>query len=70
MISVMDGSLSDYNDGMLLTAAKKNVAIWLDVQSKDEGPATWEPVLQKGIKGLQTDHPEKLIQYLEQKGLR
>ncbi len=66
-ISVMDGSLSDYNDDMLLTAEKYNVAIWLDVQSKDEGPATWEPVLQKGIKGLQTDHPEKLIHYLEQK---
>ena len=70
MISVMDGSPGDYNDDMLLTAAKNNVAIWLDVQSKDEGPATWGPVLQKGIKGLQTDHPEKLIQYLEQKGLR
>ena len=70
MISVMDGSLDDYNDDMFLIARKNNVAIWLDVQSKDEGPATWEPVLQKGIKGLQTDHPEKLVQYLEQKGLR
>jgi glycerophosphoryl diester phosphodiesterase len=70
LISVMDGSISDYNDEMLLTAGKNNVAIWLDVQNKEEGPAIWEPVLQKGIKGLQTDHPGKLVQYLEQKGLR
>jgi glycerophosphoryl diester phosphodiesterase len=69
-ISAMDGSLSDYTDDMLLTAKNNNVAIWLDVQSSDEGPATWDPVLQKGIKGVQTDHPEKLIQYLKQKGLR
>ena len=49
---------------------KKKIAVWLDVQSNDEGPATWEQALKSGADGLQTDHPEKLIKYLEDQGKR
>ena len=49
---------------------KRKIAVWLDVQSEDEGPATWEQALKKGADGLQTDHPEKLIKYLEGQGKR
>ena len=49
---------------------KSNIAVWLDVQSEDEGPATWEQALRLGADGLQTDHPEKLIKYLEDQGKR
>lgn len=69
-LSVLDGSLEDYDTARLYVAAKKGVSVWPDVQSPDEGPATWDKVLGMGIKGMQTDHPEKLIDYLEKKGLR
>lgn len=69
-VAITDGSLSDYSDDMLLTATENNVAVWLDVQSSNEGPADWDKLLSKGIKAMQTDHPEKLIQYLQEKGMR
>jgi len=49
---------------------KRKIAVWLDVQSSDEGPAKWEQALKLGVDGLQTDHPEKLIKYLEDQGKR
>jgi len=49
---------------------KRKIAVWLDVQSKDEGPAKWEQALKQGVDGLQTDHPEKLINYLKSRGMR
>jgi len=69
-VAITDGSLSDYSDEMLLTAAENNVAVWPDVQSSNEGPSDWDKLLNKGIKAMQTDHPEKLIRYLQEKGMR
>lgn len=69
-LSLIDGRLNDYSNEMILTAGKNKVAIWLDVQSEKEGPADWDAALRKGIAGLQTDHPGKLIQYLKEKKLR
>ena len=69
-ISILDGSSGEYNEEMLKTADANNVAIWLDVQSEDEGPVKWDKAIQQGVKGLQTDHPGKLIQYLKDKKLR
>jgi glycerophosphoryl diester phosphodiesterase len=69
-ISILDGSLDEYNEEMLKTARVNNVAVWLDVQSEDEGPVKWNSAIQKGIKGLQTDHPEKLILYLKETNQR
>jgi glycerophosphoryl diester phosphodiesterase len=66
-VQVVDNA---YNDDLLKLMRRKNIAVWLDVESKDEGPAIWDKVLQKGVDGLQTDHPEKLIKYLEEKGIR
>ena len=59
-----------YNNDLVNLMHKRNIAVWLDVQSKDEGPATWEQALRLGADGLQTDHPEKLIKYLEDQGKR
>ena len=69
-ISILDGSLDEYDEEMLKTVRLNNVAVWLDVQSEDEGPEKWNSAIQKGIKGLQTDHPEKLIQYLKETNKR
>jgi len=49
---------------------KRKIAVWVDVQSNDEGPDKWEQSLKQGVDGLQTNHPEKLIEYLEDKGIR
>ena len=59
-----------FNNDLVNLMHKRNIAVWLDVQSEDEGPATWEQALRLGADGLQTDHPEKLIKYLEDHGIR
>jgi glycerophosphoryl diester phosphodiesterase len=59
-----------YNVDLVNLVHKRKIAVWLDVQSDDEGPAKWEQALKLGADGLQTDHPEKLIKYLEDQGKR
>lgn len=48
----------------------RGVAVWLDVQGKEEGPERWEDALRLGVDGMQSDRPDELIQYLEEKGIR
>ena len=50
---------------MVQTAQNEGVAVWLDVQSASEGPQVWDSALQKGVNGVQTDHPDELIKYLK-----
>ena len=59
-----------YTIDLINLVHKRKIAVWLDVQSEDEGPAKWEQALKLGADGLQTDHPEKLIKYLEGQGKR
>lgn len=59
-----------YDTGMVATANENGVAVWMDVESDDETPDIWNTALAKGIQGIQTDHPEALIKYLDEKGLR
>ena len=66
-LNVVDNA---YSADQLSFMHKRKIAVWLDVQSKDEGPAKWEQALKQGADGLQTDHPEKLIKYLESRGIR
>lgn len=49
---------------------QKRIQVWKDVESDHEGAAVWQKMLNDGVDGMQTDHPEELIGYLEQKGLR
>lgn len=63
--------VDNLRDSAMQAVARRNgVAIWLDVQASDEGPASWSKVLQNNIQGVQTDHPDSLISYLNQNGLR
>ncbi|WP_436486814.1 glycerophosphodiester phosphodiesterase family protein [Chitinophaga sp. ARDCPP14] len=62
-IAVLD-NITD--PAMLAVTGKYNTAVWLDVQSPDEGPASWQAAMGKGIQGVQTDHPEALITWLKQ----
>ncbi|MGN6352215.1 MAG: glycerophosphodiester phosphodiesterase family protein [Parafilimonas sp.] len=59
-----------YTVNLVNLVHKRKIAVWLDVQREDEGPATWKQALKQGADGLQTDHPEKLIKYMESQGKR
>lgn len=63
--------LDNVKDTAMLAVARKNgINVWLDVQGTDENPAKWSEAMRKGIQGVQTDHPEALVKYLEQNNLR
>lgn len=49
---------------------KLGVSVFLDVQNSSESESDWNNALQKGIQGLQTDHPKTLIEYLKRNKLR
>ncbi|MBC8984981.1 glycerophosphodiester phosphodiesterase family protein [Pedobacter sp. N36a] len=56
---------------MLVEAMRENgLSIFLDVQMANEDPIKWKAAMDKGIQGLQTDHPAALIQYLKTNQLR
>jgi len=55
-----------YDTALQAVARQKGVALWLDVESNNEGPADWDRALSRNIQGLQTDHPDALIAYLRQ----
>jgi glycerophosphoryl diester phosphodiesterase len=59
--------LDNVTDPAMLAVAKQhNVAVWLDAQSATEGPADWDAAMRKGVQGIQSDHPEALVNYLQQ----
>lgn len=56
---------------MSLKMIRENgLAVFLDVQIADEDPIKWKAAMDRGIQGVQTDHPEALIQYLKANRLR
>ncbi|MGN7824843.1 glycerophosphodiester phosphodiesterase family protein [Chitinophaga sp. 22536] len=66
-IAVLD-NVTD--SAMLAVTRQHGVAVWLDAQTPSEGPATWNAVLNKGVQGMQSDHPEALVGYLKKNNLR
>jgi glycerophosphoryl diester phosphodiesterase len=59
-----------YDSSMVVEARKLGVSVWLDVESPAENPAIWDKAINKGIQGMQTDHPAQLINYLIKNGRR
>ncbi|WP_367868298.1 glycerophosphodiester phosphodiesterase family protein [Pedobacter sp. WC2423] len=59
------------SDPALVAALKESgLAVFLDVQMADEDPLKWKAAMDKGVQGVQTDHPEALIKYLKINDLR
>ena len=59
------------SDPTLVAALKESgLAVFLDVQMSDEDPIKWKAAIDKGVQGVQTDHPEALIKYLKINDLR
>lgn len=53
-----------YDTAGLAITRQFGVAVWVDVQTREEGPALWKETMEKGVQGMQTDHPEELMRYL------
>ncbi len=64
-IHLLDGSYKDYTVEMVNAAKAKNIPVWPDIQSATEGPEQWEKAINTGFTGLQTDHPEAMVNYLK-----
>jgi glycerophosphoryl diester phosphodiesterase len=69
-IQLLDGSYKDYTVELVNAARAKNIPVWPDIQSATEGPEQWEKAINVGITGLQTDHPEAMVNYLKNKKRR
>jgi glycerophosphoryl diester phosphodiesterase len=69
-VDILDGNYKQYSADMVKFAESKHIPVWPDIQSAGEGPADWDKALDKGLTGLQTDHPAALVKYLKGKGLR
>jgi glycerophosphoryl diester phosphodiesterase len=67
---ILDGDYSQYTQEMITAAQQLGVLVLPDIQGPAEGPALWEQPVQKGVKALQTDHPEDLIAWLVGKSIR
>jgi glycerophosphoryl diester phosphodiesterase len=68
-LELLDGDYKAYDSTLLQVADRNGKTVWPDIQGPDESK-NWDSALQIGFKGLQTDHPEALIDYLKKKGLR
>ena len=69
-IHLLDGSYKEYTVEMVKAAKAKNIPVWPDIQSATEGPEQWEKAINLGFTGLQTDHPEAMVNYLKNKKRR
>ncbi|MBB5620359.1 glycerophosphoryl diester phosphodiesterase [Pedobacter cryoconitis] len=59
------------SDPTVVAALKESgLSVFLDVQMADEDPVKWKVAMDKGVQGVQTDHPEALIKYLKTNHLR
>ncbi len=55
------------DSAMIAVARQYHVMVWLDVQHPAEGPADWKEAMEKGVQGMQTDHPEALVRFLDRR---
>ena len=68
--AITDGGYDGYNIEFVKKWHSLGVAVVPDIQSKDEGPEQWKPMLDMGVDGLQTDHPGDMVSLLKSIGAR
>lgn len=69
-VEILDGGWPAYNSTLIEEAHRRKRAVWPDIQNPDEGPDQWQPAVAMGVDGLQTDHPEAMVQWLKKTGRR
>lgn len=67
---LLDGNYKQYTTQLTAIAQSYHLPVWPDGQSHTEGPEVWAEAIKKGLYGLQTDHPQNLVNYLIQQKLR
>ncbi|HET6254142.1 MAG TPA: glycerophosphodiester phosphodiesterase family protein [Puia sp.] len=67
---ILDGDFDEYTPEMIKAAAALGVMVLPDIQRPGENAALWATAIQKGLQGLQTDHPADLVVYLKTQGIR
>jgi glycerophosphoryl diester phosphodiesterase len=67
---ILDGNYSQYTEDMIKAANEQGYVVLPDIEGPNENPAFWDKALLKGFSGVQTDHPEELIDYLKGKHSR
>jgi len=68
--AISDGNAMRYKPEYVELLHRLNVLIWPDIQNPGEAPSQWQPFIDMGVDGFQTDHPEALIKYLTDQGIR
>lgn len=63
-VDILDGGVSTYTPELVQAAGELGAWVWPDIQNPGENPTQWDIPLKMGIRALQSDHPEALIQYL------
>lgn len=69
-VEILDGPFTAYTPELVAAAHQWGAVVWPDIQNPGENPSQWEPALKMGVKGLQTDHPGALVDYLKSIGKR
>lgn len=64
-VDILDGSVGSYTSELVQAAGELGAWVWPDIQNPGENPVQWDIPLKMGIRALQSDHPEALIQYLK-----
>ena len=67
---ILDGDFDEYTPEMIRAASAIGVMVLPDIQRPGESANLWDAAIQKGLQGLQTDHPAELMDYLKKKGIR
>lgn len=69
-VQVLDGDWAAYSREQVKAALAAGLVVWPDIQDGEENAKYFEKVLERGFTGVQSDHPEELIKWLEERKLR
>jgi glycerophosphoryl diester phosphodiesterase len=65
-VDILDGHWRNYTLEMIEYCKQQGVPIWADIQSPRENKKYWTKILSLGFDGIQTDHPEALLRFLNE----
>jgi glycerophosphoryl diester phosphodiesterase len=60
----------DFKPEVIAVAKKGSALIYVDRLGPADTPAAWQEAIDWGADGIQTDHPEELVEYLRGKGYK
>jgi glycerophosphoryl diester phosphodiesterase len=61
---------NDFEPDVIAVAKEGNALIYVDRLGPADTAAIWQQAVDAGADGIQTDHPEELVQYLRKRGYR